>query len=82
MHGAEFPARRVMYSPRPFSQMLRIFSGMGEGASIQRILSVRTYGHHWKIYTCRELIKYFALLSNDFLIGNLKFFMPLSRPAC
>ncbi len=38
----------------------------GAGIDIRDILDHRTYAHHWKEYSLRELIFYFGLLSPDF----------------
>lgn len=46
---------------------VRFLRGFGGGISIDEVLTVNTYGHHWKEYSMREVIKYFCLLSPDFV---------------
>jgi len=44
----------------------RFLTRFGGGIEISEILNLRTYAHHWKEYSLRELIYYFCLLSPDF----------------
>ena len=44
---------------------------MGGGLSVHDILHIRTYGHHWKEYSAREISAYFRALSPDFEISRL-----------
>ncbi len=44
----------------------RFLSGFGGGISVDEILSTHTYGHHWREFSRRELVRYFCLLSPDF----------------
>ncbi len=46
----------------------RAFGGGGSGIDVAEILATPTHGHHWKEYARRELIRYFALLSPDFVV--------------
>jgi 2-polyprenyl-6-hydroxyphenyl methylase/3-demethylubiquinone-9 3-methyltransferase len=46
---------------------------LGGGISVDQVLSLRTHGHHWKEYSRRELIRYFALLSPDFACGRFAY---------
>lgn len=43
----------------------RFFSGGGGGIAVDEILRTHTYGHHWKEYSMREVVRYFTLLSPD-----------------
>jgi len=36
------------------------------GADVRHIVEHVTYGHHWKEYSAKELVRYFATLSPDF----------------
>lgn len=45
----------------------------GAGISVDELLSVPTFGHHWKEYSRRELLRYFALLSPDFSCGRFAY---------
>jgi len=47
-------------------QFLRFARGMGGGLSVDRILGQHTYAHHWREFSRREMLRYFALLSPDF----------------
>ena len=42
------------------------------GISVQDILEVGTYGHHWKEYSIPEIKNYFSRLSPDFAIGRVE----------
>ena len=44
----------------------RFLSGFGGGISVDDILNTCSYGHHWREFSKRELIRYFCLLSPDF----------------
>lgn len=44
----------------------RFLSGFGGGLSVDAILNINTYGHHWREFSKHELIRYFCLLSPDF----------------
>ncbi|GAB2191914.1 hypothetical protein MAH1_35230 [Sessilibacter sp. MAH1] len=48
-------------------QFLRFITGNGGGITVDNVLSTNTYGHHWKEYSRKEIIKYFQLLSPDFI---------------
>ena len=47
---------------RCLSQIRRIMAGDGIGVRVSSVLGGVTYGHHWKEYSRRELICYFASL--------------------
>lgn len=44
----------------------RFVTGFAGGISVDGILQTNTYGHHWREFSRRELIRYFCLLSPDF----------------
>jgi len=44
----------------------RFLKGFGGGVSVQEVLMLNTYGHHWKEFSIREITQYFSLLSPDF----------------
>lgn len=44
----------------------RFLRGFGGGITVDEIVNTRTYGHHWREFSRRELIRYFCLLSPDF----------------
>lgn len=44
----------------------RFIRGFGGGLSVDDILNINTYGHHWREFSKRELIRYFCILSPDF----------------
>ena len=52
---------------------------LGGGIAVEQILSVRTHGHHWKEFSRRELGRYFAQLSPDFVIRRVAY-MEKRRP--
>lgn len=45
----------------------------GAGVDVGEILSVPTLGHHWKEYSVCELVRYFALLSPDFVVSRIAY---------
>lgn len=49
---------------------LRFLSGSGGGLTVEKVLSIPTYGPHWKEYSMRELVRYFSLLSPDFRVDR------------
>jgi len=44
----------------------RFLKGLGGGLSVDSILNQRTYAHHWREFSMREVIMYFCVLSPDF----------------
>lgn len=53
-------------------QPLRFLRGQGGGISIDEIIGIGTYGHHWHEYSLREVKRYFAMLSPDFIVTKAK----------
>jgi len=70
--------RIVVTTPNYYSwkgrawNLWRFISGCGGGISVDDIINMRTYGHHWREYSKRELIHYFRLLSPDFITIKAK----------
>jgi 2-polyprenyl-6-hydroxyphenyl methylase/3-demethylubiquinone-9 3-methyltransferase len=70
-------ARIVVTTPNYYAlrtrvrHWLRAIRGLGGGVDVAQVLSLRTLGHHWKEYSRRELLGYFALLSPDFACRNV-----------
>src|SRR5262249_18539862 len=55
-------------------QWSRALRGLGGSpSSVEQVLQLRTFGHHWKEYSRRELQRYFALLSPDFTFGRFAY---------
>jgi 2-polyprenyl-3-methyl-5-hydroxy-6-metoxy-1,4-benzoquinol methylase len=48
---------------------LRFAAGGGAGAGVGEILATPTFGTHWKEYSRREVVDYFARLSPDFAVS-------------
>ncbi len=65
--------RIVVTTPNYYSwkgrawQPLRFLAGYGGGISVDEVLNKHTYSHHWREYSRREVLRYFALLSADFV---------------
>lgn len=61
----------------------RFVTGFGGGLSVDEVLGVHTYGHHWREFSRLELIRYFCLLSRDFVTVKAKttrdYYAPDSR---
>lgn len=49
-----------------FWSLRRLLGRGGGGLDVADIVNLRTYAHHWKEYSMRELVRYFQLLSPDF----------------
>jgi 2-polyprenyl-6-hydroxyphenyl methylase/3-demethylubiquinone-9 3-methyltransferase len=45
----------------------RLRNRLGGGLPVDEILRTPTHGHHWKEYSLREILRYFSLLSADFV---------------
>jgi 2-polyprenyl-3-methyl-5-hydroxy-6-metoxy-1,4-benzoquinol methylase len=65
--------RIVVTTPNYYSwkgrawQFLRYMSGKGGGISVDQVLQKHTYAHHWREYSRKEVLRYFQLLSPDFM---------------
>ena len=46
----------------------RAWAGHGGGIDVNEILQTPTHGHHWKEYARAEVVRYFELLSPDFVL--------------
>jgi 2-polyprenyl-6-hydroxyphenyl methylase/3-demethylubiquinone-9 3-methyltransferase len=55
-----YALRGRLWSPR------RLLARHGGGLDVSDVVNLRTYAHHWKEYSLRELVHYFRLLSPDF----------------
>jgi len=51
-----------------FKALIRLARLEGLGLPVDDVLSVITYGHHWKEYSSGEIKKYFGQLSPDFVV--------------
>jgi len=67
------PGGRIIVTTPNFYSLLgraysfkRFVSGNGSGLKVEEIFGERTYGHHWKEYSLKEVQTYFSLLSRDF----------------
>lgn len=56
-----YALRGRLWDARRFARRL------GGGIPVDDILRTPTYGHHWKEYSLREVIRYFSVLSTDFV---------------
>lgn len=65
--------RIVVTTPNYYSwkgrawQFGRYLRGYGGGITVDQVLGTHTYGHHWREYSRREVLRYFQLLSPDFV---------------
>ncbi|MBI2381327.1 MAG: methyltransferase domain-containing protein [Gammaproteobacteria bacterium] len=59
----------------------RVLRGQSTGLPIAEILDIQTYGHHWKVYSAKDLRDYFRRVSPDFSIARLDYFdaVPATR---
>lgn len=51
---------------------LRFLTGQAGGISVDDVIGVGTYAHHWREYSLAEVKHYFQLLSPDFVISKAK----------
>lgn len=69
------------YSPHARAWSLKRFaSGFGGGVSVDDILTQHTHAHHWKEFSAKELVHYFARLSPDFAVAKLRYFPSFDDP--
>lgn len=69
------------YSPHARAWSLRRFvKGLGGGVTVDDILTQHTHAHHWKEFSAKELVHYFARLSPDFSIARLRYFPSFDDP--
>lgn len=54
--------------------MLNVLLLRGAGPSVRDILEVNTYGHHWRLYSARDIREYFRVLSPDFSVRRVAHF--------
>jgi 2-polyprenyl-6-hydroxyphenyl methylase/3-demethylubiquinone-9 3-methyltransferase len=54
--------------------LVRVLGGGSAGISMEEIVGINTYGHHWKLYSSRDIRKYFALLSPDFVVERICYY--------
>jgi 2-polyprenyl-3-methyl-5-hydroxy-6-metoxy-1,4-benzoquinol methylase len=54
--------------------ILNVFSGRSAGIKIPDILEINTYGHHWRIFSAKDVVEYFSYLSPDFAINRIEYF--------
>jgi 2-polyprenyl-6-hydroxyphenyl methylase/3-demethylubiquinone-9 3-methyltransferase len=71
--------RIVVTTPSYFSRglmkdMRSVLSLRGPGLSVRDIVETNTYGHHWRLYSVRDIGEYFRILSPDFRIGRVAHF--------
>lgn len=65
--------RIVVTTPNYYSwkgrawQFARYLRGYGGGIPVDQVLGTHTYGHHWREYSRKEVLRYFQLLSPDFV---------------
>jgi 2-polyprenyl-6-hydroxyphenyl methylase/3-demethylubiquinone-9 3-methyltransferase len=54
----------------------RFLLGRGVGVRVKKILETVTYGHHWKLFSGREIREYFQRLSPDFSVEIRYYTLP------
>jgi 2-polyprenyl-6-hydroxyphenyl methylase/3-demethylubiquinone-9 3-methyltransferase len=54
--------------------MMSVLRLCGAGPSVRHILEVNTYGHHWRLYSARDIREYFRVLSPDFSVRRVAHF--------
>ncbi len=56
------------------NNLLQLLQGMSSGIPITQIISLNTTAHHWKLYSEKDLITYFQLLSPDFIVKRIVYY--------
>ena len=51
----------------------RLLRRCGSGLSVTEILRTPTYGPHWKEFSLREVVAYFQMISNDFVVVKAEY---------
>ncbi len=51
----------------------RFVGRRGGGITVDDIVGMITYGHHWKEYSGREIIRYFSLLPCGFRVADIRY---------
>lgn len=70
--------RIVVTTPNYYSAKGRAWSpwrflrGMGGGVRVDEILGFHTYAHHWREFSRAEMLRYFNLLSPDFVVAKAR----------
>ena len=71
--------RIVVTTPNYFAlghftrDILKIAKGRSPGLSPKEIVGINTYGHHWRVYSARDLVDYFSELSPDWSISRVEY---------
>jgi 2-polyprenyl-3-methyl-5-hydroxy-6-metoxy-1,4-benzoquinol methylase len=55
-------------------EIVRYGTGRSSGISVEEVIGVNTYAHHWKLYSARDMKKYFRLLSPDFSVNRIEYY--------
>lgn len=59
---------------RILKDIKNVLSLHSAGLPMYEIIGVNTYGHHWRIYSARDIADYFSLLSPDFKTSRIEYF--------
>ncbi len=51
----------------------RFLRRMGGGIQVEDIITQITYGHHWKEYAAREIVRYFEVLPVPLYVGHARY---------
>ena len=51
-----------------------MLSGRSAGIKISDILGINTFGHHWRIFSAKDIVEYFSILSPDFGVRRIEHF--------
>ncbi len=63
--------------PNLVKEFLQVIRGYGSGASVDHILETNTFGHHWRLYSARDIRRYFPILSRDFRVTRIRYANPI-----
>lgn len=54
-----------------FNDIKKLLLGHSTGIAVSDILEIQDYAPHWKEYTRKDILKYFSMLSPDFIISKI-----------
>jgi 2-polyprenyl-6-hydroxyphenyl methylase/3-demethylubiquinone-9 3-methyltransferase len=54
--------------------LLSVLRLHASGLSVREVVETNTFGHHWRLYSARDVVDYFGILSSDFKAERVEYF--------